>query len=95
MAPSVIEIAGGQNDGSTGFDFMDIDLLALPTCLDRVESFVYEPDYGKEPRLTLIGTKGKREIVVEIFFLPFDDAEPETIFDVNRGAWRARRGEAK
>ena len=39
IAPAVIEIAGGKDDGSTGFDFVDVDLLALPQCLDEVESF--------------------------------------------------------
>src|ERR1700732_2454229 len=85
VAPSVIEIAGGKDDGSTGFDFVDVDLLALPKCLDEVESFDYDPDYGDEPHLTLVGKKGKREVVIEIYFEPFEDDEPETIFDVNLG----------
>ena len=33
------EIAGDKDDGSIGFDFMDVDLMALPQCLDVVESF--------------------------------------------------------
>ena len=49
IAPSVIEISGGKDDGSTGFDFVDVDLLALPKCLDEVESFDYDPDYGEGP----------------------------------------------
>ena len=46
IAPSVIEISGGREDGATGFDFVDVDLLALPKCLDQVESFSYDPDCG-------------------------------------------------
>jgi hypothetical protein len=91
IAPAVVEIAGGRNDGATGFDFVDVDLLALPRCLDEVESFDYDPDYGDEPHLTLVGKKGKREIVVQVYFEPFEDDEPQTIFDVNSGAWRNKR----
>jgi hypothetical protein len=93
IAPSVIEVAGGKDDGATGFDFVDVDLLALPKCLDEVESFAYDPDYGKEPHLTLIGKKGGRETVVHIYFAPFEDAEPDTVFDVNVGGWRDRRAD--
>src|SRR5262249_59891361 len=68
VAPSVLEIAGGKDDGATGFDFVDVDLVALPSCLDAVESFCYDPDYGENPHLTLAGKKGKREVVIEIYF---------------------------
>jgi len=91
IAPAVIEIAGGKDDGSTGFDFMDVDLLALPQCLDAVESFAYDPDYGRETRVMLVGKKGKREVVVEVYFEPFEDDEASTIFDVNFGGWRHKR----
>jgi hypothetical protein len=91
VAPSVIEIAGGKDDGARGFDFVDVDLLALPQCLDEVESFAYDPDYGQEPHLTLAGKKGRREITVQVYFAPFEDAEPETVFDVTRGNWREKR----
>ena len=94
IAPSVIEISGGKDDGSTGFDFVDADLLALPKCLDEVESFDYDPDYGEEPHLTLAGTKGEREVVVEIYFAPFEDDEPSTVFDVNVGGWRDKQEDA-
>ena len=90
IAPSVVEIAGGKNDGSTGFDFVDVDLLALPQCLDEVESFAYDPDHGREPHLTLVGKKNKREVVVEVYFQPFEDEEASTIFDVNFGGWREK-----
>ena len=91
VAPSVIEISGGKDDGGTGFDFVDADLLALPKCLDEVESFDYDPDYGEEPHLTLAGTKGGHEVVVEIYFAPFEDDEPSTVFDVNVGGWRDKQ----
>jgi len=81
IAPSVLEVSGGKKDGTTGFDFMDVDLLALPKCLDEVESFSYDPDYGGEAHLTLIGKKGKREVVVEVYFEPFEDDEPSTVLD--------------
>src|SRR5262245_25798794 len=93
VAPSVIEIAGGKDDGATGFDFVDVDLLALPRCLDEVETFAYDPDYGEEPHLTLASKKGRREIVVQVDFAPFEDAEPETVFDVNRGSWWEKRAD--
>jgi hypothetical protein len=48
VAPSVLEIGRGKDDGATGFDFVDVDLLTLPKCLDEVESFAYDPDYGKK-----------------------------------------------
>jgi hypothetical protein len=38
-----------------------------------------------------VGKKGKREVVVSIYFEPFDEDEPETIFDVNSGGWRDKR----
>jgi hypothetical protein len=93
IAPSVIEIAGGKDDGTHGFDFVDADLLALPQCLDEVESFAYDPDYGEQPHLTLAGKKGEHEVVVEIYFEPFDDDEARTVFDVNRGGWRDKPAE--
>jgi hypothetical protein len=93
IAPSVLEISGGKDDGAAVFDFVDVDLLALPQCLDEVESYAYDPDYGKEPHLTLEGKKGQRELVVEIYFEPFEDAEPDTVFDVNFGGWRNKRTE--
>ena len=93
IAPSVIEISGGKDDGSTGFDFVDVDLLELPKCLDAIESFSYDPDFGREPHLTLVGKKGKREVVVEVYFEPFEDEEAHTIFDVNFGAWRNKQSD--
>jgi hypothetical protein len=93
IAPSVMEISGGRDDGATGFDFVDVDLLALPKCLEAVESFTYDPDYGEQAHLTLVGKKGKREVVVEVYFEPFEDAEPESVFDVNEGGWREKRND--
>jgi hypothetical protein len=94
IAPSVLEISGGPDDGATGFDYVDVDLLALPKCFNEVESFTYDPDYGAEPRLLLVGRKRKHEVVVEVYFAPFDDDEPSTVFDVNRGGWRDRPTDA-
>ncbi len=91
IAPSVVEISGGKHDGATGFDFVDVDLLSLPQCLDEVESFSYDPDDGRQPHLTLTGKKRKREVVIEIYFEPFDEDEAATIFDVNIGGWRDKR----
>jgi hypothetical protein len=91
ITPSVLEIAGGKDDGAMGFDFVDVDLLALPSCLDAVESFSYDPDYGTKPYLLLVGKKGKREVVIEIYFEPFEDDEADTVFDVNVGSWREKR----
>jgi hypothetical protein len=91
VAPSVIEISGGKDDGDTVFDFVDVDLLALPKCLDEVESLSYDPAFGESPRLTLTGKKGKYEVTVEVYFEPFEDDEPQTVFDVNRGAWGVKR----
>jgi hypothetical protein len=90
IAPSVVEISGGKDDGTTGFDYVDVDLMELPKCLDVIESFTYDGDYGDMPRLTLEGKKGKRPLVVEVYFEPFDDEEPTTIFDVNFGGWREK-----
>ena len=42
-------------------------------------------------RLTLIGKKGKREVVVEIYFAPFENDEATTVFDANFGGWREKR----
>jgi hypothetical protein len=91
IAPSVVEMSGGKDDGGTVFDFVDVDLLALPKCLDEVEAFTYDPDNGNEPHLTLEGKKGKREIVVEVYITPFEDDEPSTVFDVNIGGWRDKQ----
>jgi hypothetical protein len=87
VAPSVVEISGGKEDGHTAFDFVDVDLLDLPKCLDKAESFGYDPAYGERPHLTLAGSKGMHEVVVEVYFEPFEDDEAQTIFDVNRGTW--------
>jgi hypothetical protein len=67
---------------------VDADLLALPACLDDVESFTYDPDYGENPHLTLVGKKAAREVVVEVYLAPFDDDEPSTVFDANSVSWR-------
>ena len=90
IAPSVIEIVGGKDDGDSVFDFVDVDLLGLQLCLDEVETFAYDPDYGDEPHLTLTGKKGKREVVVEIYFESFVDDETQVVFDVNFGGWREK-----
>src|SRR5262249_31035091 len=67
LTPSVLEIAGGKEDGAMGFDCVDVDLLALPRCLDAVASFRYDPDYGENPHLTLEGKKGQRDVVIEVY----------------------------
>jgi hypothetical protein len=90
VAPSVIGISGGKDDGTQGFDFVDADLLALPQCLDGAESFAYEPDYGRRPCLTLVGKRGQHEVAIEVFFEPFDDDPPQAIYDVNSGGWREK-----
>lgn len=93
IAPSVVEISGGKDDGDTVFDCVDVDLLALPKCLDEVESFDYDPDYGNRPHLTLSGKKSKREVVVEVYFEPFEGDEAVTVFDVNNGCWREKQAD--
>jgi hypothetical protein len=95
IAPAVMEISGGKDDGATGFDFVDVDLLALPKCLDEVDSFAYDPECGEEPHLTLVGKKGKRDVVVEIYLQSFEHDEPTTVFDVNFGAWRDKQTEGQ
>ena len=74
--------------------YLDIHVYC-DKCLDEVESFAYDPDYGDRPRLRLVGKKGKREVVVEVFFEPFEGDEPTTVFDVNAGGWRNRRSDAE
>jgi|SRR6516225_5963882 hypothetical protein len=91
IAPSALEISGGKDDSAIGFDFVDADLLVLPRCLDEVESFACDPDYGEDPHLTLMGKKGKHDVVVEIYLRPFEGDEPATVFDVNFGAWREKQ----
>ncbi len=93
VAPSVVEISGGKDDGDTVFDFVDVDLLALPKCLDEAEWFSYDPDYGNVPHLSLGGKRREQEVVVQIFFEPFEDDDPQTIFDVNRGGWRDKEAD--
>jgi hypothetical protein len=46
------------------------------------------PYSGERPHLILAGKKGKQEVTVEIYFDPFDDDKPSTVFDVNFGGWR-------
>jgi hypothetical protein len=87
IAPASMEITGGNDDGAIVFDFMDVDLMALPNCLDEVQSFTHDPDYGREPHLALIGRKGRRDVVVEIYLQPLPDDEPTTVLDVNCGTW--------
>jgi len=70
---------------------VDVDLVSVPKCLDEVESFSCDPAFGESPRLTLRGKKGKCEGVVEIYFEPFEGDEPQTVLDVNRGAWGKKR----
>jgi hypothetical protein len=94
IAPVVLEIAGGPEDGATGFDYVDVDLLALPQCLEEVESFTYDSDFGAEPRLLLVGKKRQHAVVIEVYFAPFADDQPRTVFDVHRGGWRDRRTDA-
>jgi hypothetical protein len=95
VAPAVVEISGGKQDGETVFDFVDVDLLALPMCLDEVEWFNYDPDYGNTPHLSLGGKYRKQEVVVQVFFEPFEGDAPQTIFDVNRGGWRDKGAEGE
>ena len=75
---------------------LDEDNSAMPV-LDSVASLIDKSlllqidREGEEPRLTLAGKKGRREIIVQVYFAPFADAEPEMVFDVNRGGWREKR----
>ena len=62
--------------------------MALPKCLDEIESFAYDPDYGEKPHLTLVGKKGKRKVVVEIYFEPFDDDEKRVFVGLGIGPLR-------
>jgi hypothetical protein len=95
VAPSVVEISGGKDDGETVFDFVDVDLLALPQCLDEVEWFDYDPDYGNTPHLSLGGKRKEYEVVVQVYFEPFEGDEAQTIFDVKRGGWRDKEVEGE
>jgi hypothetical protein len=94
IAPAVVEVAGGREDGAVGYDGVDADLLALPGCLDAVESFAYDPGLGgEEPHLTLDGRLGGRQVTVEVYFEPFEGDEAQTIFDANLGGWREKEPE--
>jgi hypothetical protein len=95
VAPSLLEVAGGNHGGATGSAFVDVNLLALAACLDDVESFTYDPNGGDNPHLTLVGKRAGRDVVVEVYLVPFDDDGPSTVFDVNTGSWRDKPPDAE
>jgi hypothetical protein len=72
-----------------------VDLLALSACLHDVESFTCDPNGGDNPHLTLAGKKAGRDVVVQVYLVPFDDDEPSTVFDVNTGSWRDKPPDAE
>ena len=96
IAPEQMELVRqGPDDGSLIFDPVDIDLQALPSLFTELESFLYDPGSpDEEAHLTLCGKIGKRNLVVLIFFQPFEDATVRTVIDVNnQGAGcREKRG---
>lgn len=93
IAPELLELVErGPNDGDGIFDPVDVDLLELPSVLTDVESLAYNPGSPDEPpHILLTGRYKKREVVVRIFFQPFDDAEPERVFDAVNQCWRDRK----
>jgi hypothetical protein len=97
IAPEQLELVEqGPDDGAEIFDPVDIDLLALPqTFSEEVESFVYDPGSpDEEPHIIICGKVAKRDLVVVIFFQPFEDATAQTVVDFNNkgGGWRPKRG---
>ena len=96
LPPEQMELVRqGPEDGSLIFDPVDIDLQALPHSFSELESFDYDPGSGNEgPHITLCGKVGKRDLVVLIFFEPFDDATVRSVIEVNdKGAgWREKPG---
>jgi hypothetical protein len=76
IAPEQMErVHQGPHDGSEIFDPVDIDLQALPESFSELEFFEYNPGSSdEEPHITICGKVGERELVVLIFFQPFDDA---------------------
>ena len=74
IAPELMELVRqGPDDGTPIFDPVDIDLQALSEAFADLDSFVYDPGRnGEEPHLMVSGKVGKRDLVVEIFFQPFE-----------------------
>jgi len=94
VAPEALELVeNGPHDGQGIFDPVDVDLLELPSVLTEVESLAYHPGSPHdEPHILLTGSYKKHEVVVRIFFRPFEDAEPERVFDAVNQCWRDRKG---
>jgi hypothetical protein len=96
IAPEQMELVRqGPDDGSVIFDPVDIDLQDLPESFSELESYNYDPGSpDEEPHITICGKVGERDLVVLIFFRPFDDATVHTVFEVNDqgGRWRPKRG---
>ena len=49
IAPSVLEISGGKDDGATGFDFMDVDLLRCPSAWMKSNPSLTTPTMARNP----------------------------------------------
>lgn len=96
LAPEPGELVGGEDDGAKIFDHVDIDLLALPRCVDDVESFSFDPGMPhleEGPHVQLVGTKQECHVVVQIYLYPFRDDSTGWVFDANQGQWRPPKGD--
>lgn len=93
IAPEALELVeNGPHDGQGIFDPVDVDLLELPSVLTEVESLAYHPGSPHdEPHILLTGSYKKHEVVVRIFFRPFEDAEPDRVFDAVNKCWRDKK----
>ena len=93
VAPEPLELVeNGPNDGDGIFDPVDVDLLRLGQVLSQVESLTYEPgSQYDQPHIQMTGRYGKREVVVHVFFEPFDDVEAERVFDAVNKCWRLKK----
>jgi len=85
IAPPVIEISGGKDDGDTVFDFVDVDLLPCRSVL-RKWSHSATTLTRRTSSFDAHGQKGKTRSRGRDLFEPFEEDEPQTLFDVNRGA---------
>jgi hypothetical protein len=91
IAPANGEIVGGKHDGSEVFDAVDADLLELGRVLDKTETFLYDPgSQHKGPHFWLSGIKSEKEVTIQIYLEPPDEADPSWSFDSNRRSWNIR-----
>lgn len=88
LAPELVEVMGGPDDGASTYDPVSVDLLALQRCFTSLEACSYCGDHSPEgAALHVAGKVGRREVLVDVHLQPFEEAEASVATDDSGNYW--------